>query len=363
MRTIFNAVLIFAIFICFAQSLPTQVKDDPIVHILNEFMNKSTKELFKVWHFLFNKQYDYNTEAGIEKYKVFRASVKAVKEHNASDASWKKGLNHLSDMTTEEIKAYYNLKPMSVQEMKAGLRKLMNLDDFNDDESEAPSVNVGGRVAVDWTKSGKMQPVKDQGGCGSCWAFTTITVLESNWQIKKGGLTGPLSTQQLVDCDAGNYGCDGGWFTSALNFFKANRAIYDSVYPYKSGDTGVADKCSVDGKATTPVFTFKTSAYWYKSNADAIFVLLQAGPVAVAVDANDGWFSYASGILNYPCSTGVNHAVSLVGYGTDAGVGYWIIRNSWSSGWGNAGHIYVKEDPLNANSCNIGSYGYQPRFS
>jgi C1A family cysteine protease len=323
--------------------------------ILSEFMNKSTKDLFKVWHFLYNKNYDYNTEEGIRKYVTFRENVKQIQEHNAKNLSYQKGINHLTDMTAEEVRSYYKLKPMSVKEYKTNMRKLLSLDDYNDDEVVQASTQVSAtRDNINWISI--MRPVRNQANCGSCWAFTVTAVLEGHWNKYKTALTDHLSTQQMVDCDTGNGGCNGGWFDAGFAFFKSKYAAYETNYPYTSGDSGVAGSCQTVSKYSS----VKITGYKQKTYTTDVYTLLKSGPVAVAVDATDDWYAYRSGVFNVSCSSNINHAVTLVGYGNRNGVGYWIIRNSWGSDWGYAGHIYVKDNSSNNSSCNIESYGFAP---
>jgi len=206
-----------------------------------------------------------------------------------------------------------------------------------------------------------MMPVRDQGQCGSCWAFSTLAVVEGNWQIaKKVKLPSWLSTQHLVDCDTSDSGCDGGWFSSAMTYLKTNYISFDSKYPYTSGDSGNAGTCQYTKGSPNAGILLKS----YKSvtTADTVYALLKLGPVSVAIDANDDFMNYSSGIWGAACSDQINHAVTLVGYGSTGSVGYWIIRNSWSADWGLLGYVHVQDNATNANSCNIGSNGFQPGF-
>jgi C1A family cysteine protease len=325
--------------------------------ILDEFMAKNDfKQLFKVWHFLMNKDYDYNSIEGISKFKNFRNKVKQIQEHNSQNLSYKKGLNHLSDMTFEEIEKFYNLKRITIPELKKNIRASFNLDDYNEDDDDV-SINIDAyapRTPVEWRKS--MRPVRNQGECGSCWAFSTMAVVEGAYNIKnpKSLLKDWLSTQQLVDCDSSNNGCNGGWFDGALDYLKQNTANYENDYPY----TGILDTCKAINSSS-----IKVKSYTSTSNAPNLYALLKSGPVSVAVDANEDFANYSSGVFDTSCKEEPNHAVVLVGYATDKKGGYWIIRNSWSEDWGLKGHIYVREDATNENSCNIGKFGYKPTLA
>jgi len=322
--------------------------------ILNQFMNGNTKQLFKVWHLIFNKEYNYNTEEGIQKYKNFKANVQKIKEHNAKGKSYNMALHHMSDLTYEEFKNYYHLKEIKPKQMKKFIdTNFVSLDDYEDEDDDEESNDVDKkRKAVSWESN--MQAVRNQGSCGSCWAFTTMSVIEGQIAISKTiDLTGWLSTQQLVDCDSSNNGCDGGWFEGAIDYFKDNGPTYDSDYLYEAEQKAcryVADKA----------LPYRVKKFKSATNANRVYNFLKKGPVAVAIDANDDFMNYSSGIWDAECSTEVNHAVTLVGYGVEGKVGYWIIRNSWGEDWGLKGHIWVKENASNSNSCNIELYGYIP---
>jgi len=238
-----------------------------------------------------------------------------------------------------------------MNKFKSGIRSVgISLDDYN--ENLPDETTFASRANVDWTQ--KMLPVRNQEQCGSCWAFSTMANVEGNWSIKKSVLTKWLSTQQLVDCDTSDGGCNGGWFTTALTYLKANKPMYDSAYPY----TAVKGTCKYSSSNATSV---AVASYSSSSTPTALYTLLMTGPVSVAVDATT-WGLYLSGIFNGPCTTSIDHAVLVVGYGNQNGVGYWIVRNSWGTTWGQKGYIWVEENVNNANSCNIGTYGYQPTF-
>jgi C1A family cysteine protease len=320
--------------------------------ILNTYSTKGTKELFKVFHFIFNKSYDYNTESGIEMYKTFRTNVQRINEHNAKKLSWTKGINHLTDMTDAEIKKHYNLYAVSPKYLASNLRSLkgVSLDDYNDDEENIAPDNLGVRSDVDHREF--MRPVKDQGNCGSCWAFGTVAAIEGNFSKLKTMLTECLSEQQLVDCDTLNGGCRGGWYTNAMKFYYHQAPVTAANYPY----VGVQHSCAQAGKPTQD--NVNVVSYKYSYNANLLFASLLIGPAAVAVNANDDFYAYEQGIFDAPCTASVNHAMVLVGYAE----GSWILRNSWGSDWGEAGHMRLKENFGNSNSCMTGRYGYRPEL-
>lgn len=356
--------------------------DQVMGHLLESQLDMKT--MYKSWHLAYNKQYDYNTIEGINKYKNFKTNVKAIRAHNAENLSWKQGLNEYSDMTEAEFKAYFNLG----KELKTDseVRKLMSLDDYNDEtdtlEARSDIKNTGDVKKTDWRSY--TMPVRNQQNCGSCWSFATMAIIESAFNQKYPALRlrENLSTQMLVDCDKKNSGCNGGWYTNAIKYFYNNDAAYESKYPYQAR---VGHCHTVDTTATDMV---RTKSYNYSRNKDSLLNLLSKGAVAIAVDANSKWYSYKSGLFDEPCTaSGVNHAVVLVGYGyegeedgddndddnndddnnddcvsqkakTTRGAGYYIIRNSWGTSWGEQGHMRLKDNRNNNYSCYVEKYGY-----
>lgn len=176
---------------------------------------------------------------------------------------------------------------------------------------------------IDWTTKGAVTPVKNQGQCGSCWAFSATGVAQSAAKIK--GQSVSLSEQQLVDCSGsyGNHGCNGGWPSSALSYVKDHGLSSESEYPYK----GVTGTCHKQGG------TFKISSVASASGCTGLQNAIQGRPVSVTVDASN-WSKYSGGVMT-SCGTSINHAVLLVGIVS----GDWKIKNSWGTGWGEHGFI------------------------
>ncbi len=323
--------------------------------LLAPFMNQPTKVLFKAWHFVFHKEYDYNTELGIKKYRTFKANYKIIIEHNRTSRSWLMGLNHLSDMTDTEVKEYYNLRPMNMEDISRNLRdsNRYRLDDSNEH-------SVGEDFPVCDHREA-MRPVRNQGSCGSCWAFTTQAVLEGNFNLQHEKIADWFSTQLSVDCDTGNNGCGGGWYNNAFKFFTSTSLVYEKGYPYTAKKATCRYKVGMEGDTGVKIEGLKE---WRKGQSAADYgAMLKRGPVAVAVDANNDWFKYQSGIFDKACASGVNHAVTLVGYGVEKGDEcnkggkYFIIRNSWGESWGEKGHMRIKDD--DKYSCNVKKFAYQ----
>ena len=189
---------------------------------------------------------------------------------------------------------------------------------------------------VDWTGKA-VSPIKNQGQCGSCWAFSATGVIESWAMMQENSWN--LSEQQLVDCtrNYGNYGCNGGWPSSALQYVKAGGITGENDYPYTARD----GTCRMNGG------NFKIPGFQSATGCSALQNAIQNSPVSVTVDATN-WSRYSSGIFSN-CGTSINHAVLLVG----SMGGNWKIKNSWGTGWGESGFIRL----AGGNTCGVCMYG------
>jgi C1A family cysteine protease len=208
-------------------------------------------------------------------------------------------------------------------------------------EINAPVDNTVSNVGaeIDWVAAGKVSRVKNQGQCGSCWAFSTTGVCESWSAVTKGTLP-DLSEQQLVDCSRsyGNQGCSGGWPYWALSYIRDKGITTQAAYPY----VGVNQPCKTDGG------DFKISGYINATGCAGIESALAGRPISIAVDGSN-WSPYRSGIFSN-CGAGINHAVLLVGL-SSAG-GFWNVKNSWGTSWGENGFIRLKY----GNTCGMCNY-------
>lgn len=215
--------------------------------------------------------------------------------------------------------------------------------------------------SVDWrTNPNVVTPVKNQGGCGSCWAFSSVQNMEASYGLKYNKQV-QLSPGQLVDCDLKDGGCNGGWMMTAwTQYFKNNQrpyALTESQYPYllMSPNGKQRNTCSAND-ALGPVMVtatqniMSTQTWSLQAEQTVMGWLAQNGPAAIAVNA-DGWGNYRGGIAttsSLRCTSQLTHAVQLVGYGTENGQDYWIVRNSWSASWGEKGYIRLARG---SNTC------------
>merc|ERR1712159_234190 len=198
--------------------------------------------------------------------------------------------------------------------------------------------------SVDWTTKGAVTPVKNQGQCGSCWAFSTTGSTEGANFIKNGKLVS-LSEQELVDCAGsfGNQGCNGGLMDDGFKFLQSKGDELETSYSYtaQTGSCQSSKESAADGMKSGVVTGIKDVTP--QSCAD-LMAAVQQGPVSVAIEAGQSGFQhYSSGIFSGSCGTALDHGVLVVGYGTDGGNDYWKVKNSWGTTWGDQGYIRMKK--------------------
>jgi cathepsin L len=256
-------------------------------------------------------------------------------------------MNKFGDMTNKEF----------VQQMN-GFNKTKTMMSFPGSNYVQP-LNAQIPDSVDWRTQGYVTPIKDQGQCGSCWAFSAVASLEGQ-HFKAAGKLVSLSEQQLVDCSSnfGNMGCDGGLMDQAFDYIRANKGIdTEASYPYTAED----DQCAFNPAnvgATDTGFTDITSG-----DEDALTsAIATVGPISVAIDASQDSFQfYSSGIYSDDnCSSDeLDHGVTAVGYGSQGtGQDFYIVKNSWGTDWGDKGYILMARNMQ--NMCGIATAASYP---
>ena len=281
----------------------------------------------------------------LARFEVFKRNVMAAFTENAS---YQTGITKFSDLTQQEFaKTYLNLNydAMAVANFNPHIVKVTNA---------APD-------AWDWREKGYVSPVKDQGSCGSCWAFSTVGNLEGLYYKEKQTMV-TLSEQMLVDCDTYDSGCNGGLMENTFTWLKENGGIMtDTDYPYKGrkGTCQSDETKYVDMQITGYTKLGSGSSTWDPVDEDEIKEFLyETGPLAVALNANP-LQTYSSGILDKTSSqcptSGMNHAVTMVGYGHDDSQDkdYWIVKNSWGKNWGEDGYFRIRRG---TGCCGINCY-------
>ncbi|KAF8020393.1 hypothetical protein BT93_G0947 [Corymbia citriodora subsp. variegata] len=269
-----------------------------------------------------------------KRYEIFQENVKRINAfNNGKDVGYKLAVNKFTDLTNEEFRASYTgykRRPTSVlSSVDAKPFKYANF-------TATPA-------ALDWRTKKAVTSVKDQGQCGSCWAFSVVAAIEGITMIKKGKLLS-LSEQELVDCDVNgkNLGCDGGFMDSAFEFIISKGGLTtEANYPYQGKEqtcntakTGYR-AASITGYQDVPA-----------NNEKALLQAVANQPVSVAVEAGGFDFQfYSGGVFKGSCGTSVDHAVTVVGYGkTSGGTKYWLLKNSWGTGWGESGYMRIQRE-------------------
>jgi len=260
-----------------------------------------------------------------------------IETHNAKNLSYTLGHNQFSHMSYEEWKVY----------MRFGLD--MPTHEPGEFTHTAPKDLSTLATSVDWSTSttGVVTPVKNQGNCGSCWAFSATGALEGVYAQKyaqTSSWTG-FSEQELVSCNTRtDHGCNGGLMDRAFVYVANNGGLCSEVaYPYTSGTTGQDGKCvttcTVDKKLNVPTHTDVQ-----KNSDSALVSAINLNPVSVAIQANQPAFqSYKSGVLTGTCGANLDHGVLAVGYGTwTDGTDYYKVKNSWGTSWGMSGYVLIQ---------------------
>jgi C1A family cysteine protease len=302
---------------------------------------------FQAWQSLYGKEYLSATERDYREY-MYTRNVRKIARHNAKGLSWTMAVNQFADLSKGEFAERYLTGANS-----GGYNNATHLRAKNYDWSLLRTNLSALPSSVDWTTKGAVTPVKDQGQCGSCWSFSATGALEGAWFVSRKVLTN-LSEQQLVDCSTaeGNQGCNGGLMDYAFQYAKVNGLTSESSYPYSA--TG-PNACKASG---LPVLVKATGFTDVPTNSQtALMTAVVRQPVSVAIEADQNAFQfYSSGVLTKACGTNLDHGVLLVGYGTQSGLDYYKVKNSWGTTWGQGGYVLLGRGPSyngNQGQCGI----------
>eukprot|EP00250_Pteridium_aquilinum_P020938 c24991_g1_i1 orf=286-1809(-) len=333
-------IVAFAL-LCLAVNFPI-ARSRPILDYSPEDLHSESRllALFDHWNQRHGKHYPASAHKEKQRrLEIFRNNLHHIHQHNQRKSSYRLGLTRFADLTNAEFKAskYFGLRLNASSPQRSDvLRK----NGFQAAKSCSMSQLAS---SFDWREKGVVLPIKDQGGCGSCWAFATISAVESINAIVTGDLVS-LSEQELVSCDGNNYGCDGGEMDLAMVWLVENGGVdTESDYPYTSynGFTGYCDYKLLNDRAVNIDGYADVSSY----DEEALLCAASEQPVIVAINGGAyGLQLYSEGVFDGNCPgepDDLNHAVVIDGWGSLNGLDYWIVRNSWGTQWGLEGYIYM----------------------
>lgn len=299
----------------------------------------------------FNKRYSTLQELET-RFSIFKKNLITIIQHNADfTQNFTMGVNQFTDLTSEEFKK--NI-------IGDGVKSNLGVGSFGC--KSFSSTASGAPASIDWRTKGVVNPVRDQGQCGSCWAFATTANAESAWALAKGQLL-DLSEEYLVDCATGvgyyNMGCNGGNPDSAFKYMITNGQCTEASYPYVAGTTKTAGNCHT----CTSVAKFSGCYDVTPNDQVALKGAVAKQPVAIAIEADTRYFqSYSGGILtSTECKNNIDHAVEIIGYGEENGVKYWTVRNSWGPTWGEQGYVRILRSE-STNDVGICGVATEPSF-
>jgi C1A family cysteine protease len=305
-----NGVIFFFSFLCLVQS-----------SLIERFDDWSKRFAIK-----FRDDHHYENT-----FLTWVSNNKYIEEVNAKNLSYLLGHNQFSGMNSDEFQTYLGLSG----ELKVSYEPRQY--EVSVDSLELPP-------SVDWTKTGAVTPVKNQGQCGSCWSFSTTGALEGAYFNKYGTLLS-FSEQQLVDCDTlrnggKDHGCKGGLMDNAFSWISKNGGLcVETEYPYVSGTTTTGGTCqtSCSALSNSKVVDFVDVT---PSSDDTMMSALSKRPISIAIEADQKDFQlYKSGVFTGTCGTKLDHGVLLVGYGNEFSDDFYLVKNSWGTSWGDKGYI------------------------
>ncbi|KAG6774667.1 hypothetical protein POTOM_022029 [Populus tomentosa] len=303
-------------------------------------------QLFETWCKEHGKSYTSQEERS-HRLKVFEDNYVFVTKHNSKgNSSYTLALNAFADLTHHEFKT--SRLGLSAAPLNPAHRNL-----------EITGVVGDIPASIDWRNKGAVTSVKDQGSCGACWSFSATGAIEGINKIVTGSLVS-LSEQELIECDKSyNDGCGGGLMDYAFQFVMNNHGIdTEEDYPYRARD----GTCNKD-RMKRRVVTIDKYVDVPENNEKQLLQAVAVQPVSVGICGSERAFQmYSKGIFTGPCSTTLDHAVLIVGYGSENGVDYWIVKNSWGTGWGMRGYMHMQRNSGNSQGvCGINMLASYPQ--
>jgi len=313
-----------------------------VVSALPAFLQESEyKYLFSKWMSQHDKHYEVSAIS--ERYEIWKENLNYIHDSNQRNRSYTLAMNKFGDLTSEEFRSIYTRARGDIgtnaNQVHKGRKSVTDGGDFN------------------WVPQGYVSEVKDQQQCGSCWSFSTTGALE--FLTAKNGQLISLSEQCLIDCSTANIGCTGGWPYVGYQFAKDSGIASEAAYPY----TAVVGTCQPYSSVLTNVVSWVQVPV---NDENAMMSAVQVQTLSILLAGDHKPFQYyAGGVLDTDagdCGTDLDHAVLLVGYGTDvqSGKQYWSVKNSWGASWGESGYIRIVRGQ---NECNLSANPTYPTSS
>nr|BAW35427.1 cysteine protease [Drosera adelae] len=333
----FHQFLLFAILLCIGLS---SFQSSAISH------EPSMVKRHEEWMVQHRRTYKDNVEKE-RRFQIFQKNVNLIEAHNKKNKSYSLSVNQFADLTDEEFEKMYASAKVPESRHSNSQRTPFKYEGY----TSVPA-------SINWVTMGAVTPIRNQGTCGSCWAFAAIATVESLTWIKTGK-SYDLSEQQIVDCDryGKDRGCNGGYADGAYNWIINNRGVTtEASYPY------VGYQQYYCYRAQSAV-TIKGYQFVPNNSERAMQQAVANQPIAVYVESKGYNFKYYSGgLFTGQCGTATDHVVAVVGYGTTTdGYPYWLIKNSWGTGWGENGYMRMLRNVNDPRGlCGIALYPTYP---
>ncbi|XP_050369826.1 ervatamin-C-like [Argentina anserina] len=319
----------------------------------------SIAEKHEQWMAEYGRVYQDSAEKE-RRFAIFKKNVEFVEKfNNDGDKSYTLSVNQFSDTTDEEFLKPHTGYKTPIQSSFTASSK----DESFMYQRRLATEQIPARM--DWREHGAVTPIKNQFSCGACWTFAAVAAVEGITKIKTGKLVS-LSEQQLLECDDDGSRCKEGDIESAFKYIMKNKGIATTKeYPYLSTSLNQTFQACDTRKAAHHAATITSygrvnNGFYVRERPLLNAVSFQ--PIAVAIDGSGKEFkNYPGGIFEGPCGEHLNHAVTVIGYGTEKDTDYWLIKNSWGEKWGENGYMRIlRTNAPGGGLCGLALLAYYP---